>query len=218
MSATSMCDGLGQAHEFMLRLKKAGFNDDLIQRVVTSRGNKLAQAMYAAIASSEEVDDPFELVNTFNVVVPEGYDHITCLTTFQKNHRSEFAFFNEAITDVNFSRATTQLVPGRKFRVKAFQIKRTVSSADCLTKIRAERGILVGAQGASLVYKQARAELPVGRLSLSFDEKEALPIVDGDHRVPCVDRRSKDCFGWYLYVFERDWYASYVLLVFRPVF
>lgn len=59
MSAKSVCDmSCGQMHEFALALDKAGFNADLVQRVVGSRGNKSAKAMYAAINDKAEVVEP----------------------------------------------------------------------------------------------------------------------------------------------------------------
>lgn len=54
MSARSVCDmSCGQMHEFALVLDKAGFDANLVQKVVSSRGNELAEAMYAAVNRDE---------------------------------------------------------------------------------------------------------------------------------------------------------------------
>jgi hypothetical protein len=215
MSAKSVCDGLGRAHEFVLALEKVGFDDETIQRVINSRGNRLAKAMYIAITGEVQADERFEKVNEFDVVVPEGYNHATRLATFREAHEKEFGFFNGDITDQNFAKATTKLTPGRKFRVKVFQITEMVNSEDCLAKIRAEKGVLVGAQGASLAYEQGKSQLPVGRWSPSFDEKDALPVVGGYHRVPGVCRSSVGGFGFNLGVFGSGWWGGvFCLLVF----
>lgn len=205
----------GAMHEFALVLDKAGFDADLVQRVVNSRGNKLALVMYAALTGGAQVDDRFEMVNTFEIVVPEGYDHGKRLDSFGKEHRKAFYYYNDAITDKNYAKATTKLEAGRKLKVKVFQIKETVTSKDCMAKLRSEKAILVGAQGASLVWEQKKEELPVNRWSVSFDEKDALwKDADGYHGVPHVRRDSGGDFEFNLGYFERDWHGDYCLLCF----
>lgn len=216
MSAKSVCDmSCGAMHEFALVLDKAGFDADLVQRVVNSRGNKLALTMYAALPSGAKVDDRFELVNTFEIVVPEGYNHSKRLHSFGKEHREAFYYYNDNITDSNYAKVTTKLEPGRKLKVKVFQIKETVTPLDCMAKLRSEKAILVGAQGASLVWEQKKEELPDNRWSVSFDEKDALwKDPDGDHGVPYIGRYSYGVFGFRLACFEGDWDVSGCLLCF----
>ncbi len=56
MSAERVCDlSLGVMHEFALVLDKAGFNADLVKKVVNSRGNKLAKMMYSSLAEKPAV-------------------------------------------------------------------------------------------------------------------------------------------------------------------
>lgn len=218
MSAKSMCDvGLHQSHEFILALEKAGFDSDLIQAVINDRGNKKAKAMYAAVVGGVKMDNRFTHLTTFEVTVPEGYDHATRLDTFAVAHKSEFKYgYNSNITDANYSKATTKLVPGRKFQVKVFGIKsgEVVTSNDCLVKLCSEKAVLVGAQGASLAYEQGKDKLPKGKWSVSFDEKEAL-WCDGDYRrVPYVYRFSDGEFSFFLGRFEDGWNCGDCLLCF----
>ncbi|MDO8579428.1 MAG: hypothetical protein Q7R72_00980 [bacterium] len=160
-------------------------------------------------------DKRFEQVGEFSVVVPEGYNHATRLETFSNQHRKEFNYYNDAITDKNYSSATTKLVAGRKFKVKVFQIKETVTSVDCLGFLKSQKAVLVGAQGASLAYEQAKNQLPINRWSVSFDEKKALwQDTDGSRRVPYVFRHSGGGFGFGLGGFEFDWDDDYCLLCF----
>ncbi|MFA7216682.1 MAG: hypothetical protein WC095_01720 [Candidatus Paceibacterota bacterium] len=202
-------------HEFALVLDKAGFDADLVQRVVNSRGNKQAKAMYAALMGGAQIDDRFKLVNTFEIVVPEGYDHSKRLDSFGKEHRKAFYYYNDAITDKNYAKATTKLEAGRKLKVKVFQIKETVTSEDCMAKLRSEKAILVGAQGASLVWEQKKEELPVNRSSVSFDEKDALwKDAHGYRRVPRVSRRSDGDFRFDLGFFGLGWRDVDCLLCF----
>lgn len=51
MATLEMCADLGKAHEFFLALKKAGFDDELIQNVINSRDNLLAKEMFYFLES-----------------------------------------------------------------------------------------------------------------------------------------------------------------------
>ncbi len=161
------------------------------------------------------MDPRFKLANAFRIVVPENYDHSTRLTDFAKAHGSEFNYYNPEITDKHFSQATTKLVPGRKFKVKVFNITETVTSEDCLIFLHNQRAVLTGAQGASLVYELAKNKLPKSRWSISFDEKDALRVDSvGSHRVPVVNRYSGDDFEFFLGLFGSTWSDAYCLLCF----
>jgi hypothetical protein len=147
--------------------KLAGLQIDMLQKV---RGghitlshlewftglNKTQRDMLSGADLSKLSDNRFELINTFEVIVPEGYDHATRLGSFKKAHKKEFYYFNDAIMDENFAKATTQLTPGRKFAVKVFQINTTVTSEDCLAQLKRVKAVLVGAQGISLAMSKRK--------------------------------------------------------------
>ena len=214
MSAKSVCDAISysQGHEFLLVLEKAGLTRDITQEVIVSKGNRKAMAMMEAIAS---VDDRFDLVTSFDVVVPKNYNHATRLGTFREAHGKEFYYYDDAITDANYAKVTTKLIPERKLKVKIFQITTRVSSEDCLGFLRGQKAILLGAQGASLAYEQGKNQLPKGRWHVSFDEKNALWVDSvGYHRVPYVDAYSDGGFGFRLGYFGIDWDSDACLLCF----
>ena len=120
------------------------------------------------------------------------------------------------MTDQNFSRVTTQLEPGQKLKVDVFQIKETVSSEDCLAFLHSQQSILVGVQGASLVYEEKREKLPKNRGHISFDEKEALwQDAGGYRRVPRIEAVTGGVFGFRLGRFESPWVGYFCLLSFR---
>jgi hypothetical protein len=177
------------------------------------------------IAPSKPKPDKFEFLTMFEVRVPEGYNHATRLADFKAKHQPEveiggkkkqFYYYNGDITDANFAKATTQLAPGRKFQVKIFGIKsgKSVSSEECIAKIKSENGFLVGAQGASLAYEQGKASLSKGKGHLSFDEKDALWLNCGSLHVPCVIALSDGDFEFHLVFFGCDWFADNYLLCF----
>lgn len=161
-------------------------------------------------------DTRFELVKTLAIVVPDDYVHETRLASFAEAHRREFYYYDDNITDKNFSKATTQLKPGQRLKVDVFQIKEMVSSEDCLAFLHNQKALLVGAQGASLVHEQKHDELPKDKWYISFDEKENLwQDADGRRRVPNISADSDGDFDFGLGDFELPWDVNFCLLSFR---
>ena len=133
------------------------------------------------------MDKRFEFVKDFKITVPADYNHATQLKTFAERYKKRLYYYEEDITDANFSRATNKLIPGRVYKVKIFRIKQMVESQDILNFIASQKGILVGAQGASLVYQLAKDQLPIGtgdNWYLSLDKRDALFIDSSGVRVP----------------------------------
>lgn len=204
--------GIGKMHEFAICLDKAGFNSDLVQRIVNARGNKLAKAMLTTV-NGEQTDERFDPLKEFSLTIPREYDHATQLSGFAKQHRKEFYYWNDSITDANFAHATRKLEPGKTYTVKIFGIKKTVTSEDCLTFLKSQNAILVGAQGLTLVWQETKDQFPVGKWTISFDEKDALwQDADEDRRVPSVYRHSDGDWEFFLGYFGDDWSADGGLL------
>ena len=219
MSAKSVGDkaiGYHQGHELIQALEKAGLTSDLAQEIIGSRGNRSAQSMLAALPGAVLTDDRFQLVKSFGIVVPADYDYSTRLDTFRTAHQKEFYYYNPNITDANFNHPSLKLSPGLKFGVKVFQITERVTSDDCLKFLKSQpKGVLLGAQGATLVYEQAKDKLPKSRWHVSFDEKENLWEDSGrDRRVPFVCAHSGGGFDFDLGYFEYPWGAGHCLLCF----
>ena len=53
MVTNEMCAFIGKAHEFFLVLKKAGFTDELIQEIINSKDNFMAQEMFESLRVEE---------------------------------------------------------------------------------------------------------------------------------------------------------------------
>lgn len=164
-------------------------------------------------ASASKDKSPFVLLSAVRLTVPTTFVHETQIASFLKAHRREFSYVNDDVTDANFAKATQRLIPGRTYTVKIFVITRRVSSEDCLGLYKAHNGILTGAQGLTLAYQEIRGSFPVGKWLASFDEKDALPVSDGSHRVPSVGRGTGDDFGLDLGSFEDDWGGGFCVLV-----
>ena len=204
--------------------KLAGLQIDQLQKVRKGRitlehiewFNGLLRTERDKLSGVSRSDPRFKLVKTLDILVPADYVHATRLTSFAEAHRSEFYYYDSNLTDQNFGRATTQLKPGQRFKVDVFQIKETVTSENCMVFLHSQKALLVGAQGASIVYEQERKELPKNRGYISFDEKENLwQDADGRHRVPHIDAHSGGAFYFRLGYFGDPWRDVCCLLSFR---
>lgn len=166
------------------------------------------------------IDQRFGLpLAEFDFTVPQEYNHDKHLDEFQKCTKKlkTTYYFNEALNSKNYAKATNKLEPGKTYKVKIFPILETVTSEDCMNFLRKQNAILVGGQGVTLLYDDptAREQFPIGKWTVSFDQKDALwKDSDGDHRVPRVYRRSDGDWEFYLGVFEGVWRAVHCLLCF----
>ncbi len=160
------------------------------------------------------------LVDLGIITVPDDYDHTSRLTTFGKQNRKKFYYYNDNITDQNFPNPTRVLSPGDKLRVHAFKqvVGGTTTSEERMAFLATQEAIHVGAQGASLVWDQKRDQLPKGEWYASFDEKDRLwTNADGYHRVPYVRCYSDGDFGFDLGSFEGVWGGDDAFLCFCDV-
>jgi len=231
-SEKRVCDvGCGMMHELAICLGKAGFNAGHIQDIVTAKGNKKAEAMFAAINSGKvasKVVVPAESAEIFAlfadlgiITVPENYVHGTYLGAFFKENGKKLYDYNKNITDVNFPNPSRVLKPGDKLRVRAFhQIVsgRTTSQERMAFLEKQEGNIYTGAQGASLVFEQKRDQLPKGKWYASFDKAARLwKGSDGNHRVPDVLAYSDGDFCVGLSYLEVGWNDDDAFLSFSDV-
>jgi hypothetical protein len=156
-------------------------------------------------------------VKEFELTVPVGYSHDTQIDTSGKKVKKEKTtyYYNNDLTSKNFAKATNKLVPGKTYKVKIFPILQTVTSEDCMTFLKKQNAVLVGGQGATLVYDLAKDQLPKGKWTVSFDEKEALwEDADGNRGVPSVCAYTVGDFKFHLGFFGSGWYSDDCVLCF----
>ena len=160
------------------------------------------------------------LVDLGIVTVPDNYDHATRLATFKKENEKKFYSYNDAITDKNFPKPTRILKPGDKFHVRAYKqiVSGETTSEERMAFLAKQKVVLVGAQGASLVFEQKRDQLSKGKWYASFDEKDKLwKDADGYHRVPDVRALSGGGFRFSLGDFEDAWDVGDAFLCFCDI-
>lgn len=172
-------------------------------------------------APSPEPTEKFALLVDLGIItVPDDYNHATTLKSFDKKNRKKFYYYNDAITDQNYSNSTRVMKPGDKLRVRVFKqvVGGTTTSEERMAFLATQKAIHTGAQGASLVWDQKRDQLPKGKWYASFDKKDLLwTDADGYHRVPSVSARSDGGFDWDLGSFEGVWYDGGAFLCFCDI-
>ncbi len=187
----------------------------------TKNGESLARILREALTPKEDrliVDPRFTLLTTFQFMVPSDYDHSKQLAPFAEENREKFYSYNDNITDANFAKVTNRLTPGKTYEAKVFGITERVSSEDCLAFLKTQKALLVGAQGISVVWQQAKEQFPKGKWTVSFDEKDTLwQDADGSRRVPDVFQDSDGGWHFFLGYFEFDWYDDCCLLCLRDL-
>ncbi len=175
-----------------------------------NRNQKALKEALARVLLPEEVtvtDDRFKLLNSFEFMVSENYVHETQIASFNKKNRKDFYYYNDNITDKNFARVGTKLVPGRTYTVKIFQILKSVSSEKILEFLDAQEGnCFVGAQGLAALWEDNKEIFPIGKWTIAIDRKDNLWIDAGGNRgVPDVNRYSGGDWDFRLDRFDGDW-------------
>lgn len=184
-------------------------------------GNLLQDDLAASFQKHAIVDKQFGadlLKGKGSFTVPADYSHNTQIDDFvvkTKDLKSTYYYYyNSNLSSKNFAKATTKLVPGKTYAIKMFPILETVESEDCLNRLKSEPGnVLVGAQGVTALHNDQPDIFPVGKYTVSFDDKEALwEDAGGRHGVPSVYRDSGGARLFGLGYFERSWGDDCVLV------
>ncbi|MBU4284977.1 hypothetical protein KKF60_00610 [Patescibacteria group bacterium] len=166
--------------------------------------NVLAQTLIPPKSVSPEKFGLF--IDLGIITVPDNYVHDTQLASFEKKNHDKFRFYDDDITDKNFAKVTTKLVPGQKFHVKVFKLIGATTVKERLAFYKSQNAALVGAQGISLIFEQKRNLLSRGLSYYSFNEKEALWIdTDGHYRMPFLDLDLIGNWGIGLDYLNYDW-------------
>lgn len=149
--------------------------------------------------------------------IPDDYVHENQLQRFGDKTRElgSTAYYNDSLTDKNFSKVSNRLVPGKTYGIKMFPMLKRVSSIDCLAFLKKQNVIFTGAQGATLLQENKPEVFPKGKWVMSFDEQDALyRDAGGGHRVPRVSRGLDGDWEFSLGYFQNGWHSDYDLLCF----
>ena len=172
-----------------------------------------------ALARGFAIPSKFELLVDLGIIkVPMDYNSKTQFKSFLgKNPPSEGWDDFPSGEFVNTSRP---LIPCEKIRVRAWKVVRGPATSDeCMDFLAAQNSILVGAQGASLVYEQKRKRLLKDVWYGSFDKKNYLwkDPDDGRLMVPGLYADPDGEVNWSLEAFEDNRTSGSAILSFYEV-
>jgi len=158
----------------------------------------------------------FVLQTKFLLTVPVLYNHETSLTTLDNQINRNNIYLDDDITDEHFSKVTDKLIPDKTYTVKIFQISRNnVSSEECLTFLKSQNALLVGAQGLTLAWRLGNEKFPKEKWLVSFDQEAALwkdDVIFGSRRVPYVFCIMDHYWYFHLGYFNFYWRSGHCLL------
>jgi hypothetical protein len=198
-------------------LRALGFTKDEAQEIIKS-GGTMQLEVKPILKKLAIADKRFgAAIREFELTVPEDYNHDTQIDAFGKKTKKlkNTYYYNDDFTSENFANASNKLQPGKTYKVKIFPILETVASEDCMAFLRKQNAILVGGQGLTLTQDLKKDEFPIGKGTISFDEKDNLwEDADGRHGVPFVGRYSDGDWAFRLGYFGDPWFSDYVLLCF----
>jgi hypothetical protein len=203
----------GQIEAIRQMMKEKSVSREQLQRALD---NGRVSEFLDSLKKVEGVPAKFALLADLGIItVSANYDHATWLAKFKKENGDKFYYFNPDITDAHFPNPSRILKPGDKFSLRAFKqvVSGATTSEERMAFLATQQAVHTGAQGASLVFEQKRAELPKGYWYASFDEKKQLwEDADGRHRVPEVYAYSDGDFNFRLGYFVSDWNDNHAVL------
>lgn len=196
-------------------VRALGLSKDEAQEIIMNGGTMQAE-MKPFLQKLAIADKRFgPAIKEFKLMVPADYNHEKQIDQFcEKTKKLKTTYyFNNDLTSENFSKATNKLEPGKTYKVKIFPILSRVTSEDCLKFLRKQNARLVGGQGLTLAQELKPNEFPVGKYTVSFDEKDAFwEDSSGYRRVPGVCHYSGGLWKFNLGYFGTDWYGDDCLL------
>lgn len=152
-----------------------------------------------------------------DIIVPEGYNHPTYLSSFKREREGEFWYYNRDIKNANFSNPSRILKAGERLWVRSYHqiVPGETSSTERMGFLRGKQAVFVGAQGAALVIEQKLLGFPQSKWHASFDEEDHLWQDDQlRRRVPDVSVNSDYGFNFCLFVLGCPKNQNYAFLGF----
>lgn len=152
----------------------------------------------------------FKKLLDLRVEVPKEWKYANAIDAFVKKFQSKTFKVSPGITDDNFSSVTYGLLPGAKYRVRAFT-HIGATTEECLAFLAQNNALLVGPQGLALVAGLNGYELLMkhpNHTVVSFCEERACPSYADGTKV--LGAMSETEFGFV--AFHCTWPRNYVVL------
>lgn len=148
------------------------------------KSQALANQSYHEVYDNKEYFEATQ--NDFIIVVPSDYDHDKQIDKFIKQALSNAYEYDVNFNSLNFSQASSKLMPGKIYRCTFYKIDKPVSNEKCLSFLHSQKAMLVGGQGLALICQLKPNKFPDDRFVISLDHKESLwQSPQGRYMVPC---------------------------------
>lgn len=188
----------GQKKQLRRVLEKAVSDMNLnkfAMETLLSHGNKLCEDLKMSMAKHSASDERFELFKSFNLTVPQNYNHETQLETFFSSIRENynFLYLYEEINDESCYLVSHKLMPGRKYKVLVIKITKEVTLSECLDFYSLQGALRVGAQGLSLFWQLKGKDSPWPLSSL--DVKDSLVQFENKVWLPSIYKYDEEKTG-----------------------
>ena len=164
-----------------------------------------------------EIANPFFVFEYyFFINVPEDFVHETQIEQFAAGSFTHKTFLSRDVTDEHFVKVTDKFIPGQRYAVKIFMLRKGMTPEQCLHFLKGQRDTrLVGAQGLAFVLKHYRHLFPLGLTLLSLDEREHLfEDCERDRMIPGAMRARNGEVDFGLCKFDTRLNSEYGLICF----
>ena len=183
----------------------------------------------------EVTDDRFRFVIDFGIKVPRTYAHFRQMRDFKGRFdfagtdpvREKVYKIEDGFNDGAFASSSFKLRADRHCLVAIFQVMRSVSCDEALGFLRMLGADLVGGQGTTLLWPQAKSHIPEVRRVVSLDVRENLPVadivrswngpyaIDQKTGVPYIFRYSGDDVGFHFDPFDEGLGEKHCIACFK---
>ena len=152
----------------------------------------------------------------FFINIPEDYKHETQIEEFASATYEHETLCNADVIDAHFSQVTDRFIPGQRYGVKIFMLRRRMTPEECFFFLKGQRDTqFVGAQGLAFTIRNYRHLLPLGLILLSLDEREHLfEDCDHDRMIPGAMRTRDGKIDFGLCKFDTTLTSEYGLICF----
>jgi hypothetical protein len=130
----------------------------------------------------------FKQLVQLDCVAPEKMRAGAVIKDAAETFASSISSRNSCFTDANFKDVSVKIVPGQRYRVTAYQPRTRMHVRDCISFVRSQKGVMLGAQGITLLLPHLKA-LQKSIRYFSVDDEEKLWKSSGSWRVPYLDVR-----------------------------
>lgn len=175
--------GLTQWSELSVALQKAGFTPEMMQNIIASKNNMLAERLYAAMkglntyqaSPNWTTEEAFKIVKEFWITIPSFYDKSTWLFGYFFEKYKKGNYDESRISIKRYPSPTHDIVAGKTYKVEIVMFSKKedkMCPQDCLDIFKQKKALLFGFHGLSLVHYLKKDKFKDANTIVCPDEKK----------------------------------------------